>query len=72
MASNIKIANGPVNAKLLNKNDMKKIKKEFILEGLGCANCAAKMEQKINELDGVNSANVNFLTKTLILEIKEI
>lgn len=69
MASNIKIAGGSVNAKLLDKNNMKK---EFILEGLGCANCAAKMEQKINELDGVHSANVNFLTKTLTLEIKEI
>ena len=71
MESNIKIAKDPVNAKLSNKNDMKKIKKEFILEGLGCANCASKMEQKINQLDGVNSANVNFLTKTLLLEIKE-
>lgn len=68
MESNIKIANSPVNSKLSNKNDTKK---EFILEGLGCANCAAKMEQKINQLDGVNSANVNFLTKTLLLEIKE-
>lgn len=71
MASNIKIAKGPVNTKLSNKNHMEKIKKEFILEGLGCANCAAKMERKINELDEVNSANVNFLTKTLTLEIKE-
>lgn len=68
MESNIKIANSPVNSKLPNNNDLKK---EFILEGLGCANCAAKMEQKINQLDGVNSANVNFLTKTLLLEIKE-
>lgn len=72
MASNIKIAKSPINAKLLNKNNVQKIKKEFILEGLGCANCAAKIEQKISELDGVHSANVNFLTKTLVLEIKEI
>jgi len=71
MESNIKIVNDPAKTKLSNKNDMEKIKKEFILEGLGCANCAAKMEQKINQLDEVNSANVNFLTKTLTLEIKE-
>jgi Cd2+/Zn2+-exporting ATPase len=71
MASNIKIVSGPVNAKLSNKDNTKKVKKEFILEGLECANCAAKMEKKINELDAVNSANVNFLTKTLILEAKE-
>lgn len=72
MASNIKIASSPVKAQLSNKNNVRKIKKEFILEGLGCANCAAKIEQKVNELEGINSANVNFLTKTLTLEIKEI
>ena len=72
MASNIKIVDGTVKkAKLANKESMKKIRKEFILEGLGCANCAAKMEKRISELDEVNSASVNFLTKTLILEIKE-
>ncbi|MDR3597357.1 heavy metal translocating P-type ATPase [Clostridium sp.] len=69
MANNIKIARESVNIKLSDKNN---IKKEFILEGLGCANCAAKMERKINELEGVHFANVNFLTKTLTLEIKEI
>ncbi|RII33808.1 cadmium-translocating P-type ATPase [Clostridium chromiireducens] len=72
MASNIKIASSPVKAQLSNKNNVRKIKKEFILEGLGCANCAAKIDQKVNELEGINSANVNFLTKTLTLEIKEI
>lgn len=71
MASNIKIAKSPANAKLGHKENVKKEKREFILEGLDCANCAAKIEKKINELDGVNSANVNFLTKTLILEAKE-
>lgn len=72
MASNIKIATSPANVKLSNKNNIKKVKKEFVLEGLGCANCAAKIEQKINALDGIHTANVNFLTKTLTLEIKEI
>lgn len=47
------------------------IKKEFVLEGLGCANCAAKMERKINELEGVEAASVNFVTKTLTMEIGE-
>ncbi|AWK52971.1 cadmium-translocating P-type ATPase [Clostridium beijerinckii] len=47
------------------------IKKEFILEGLGCANCAAKIEEKVSKINGINSANVNFLTKTLTLEIGE-
>ena len=71
MASNIKITNSPANAKLSNKSSKKQVKKEFTLEGLGCANCAAKMEKKINELDGIDSANVNFVTKTLVLEAKE-
>jgi Cd2+/Zn2+-exporting ATPase len=47
------------------------IKKEFILEGLGCANCAAKMEKKINELDEVSNVSINFVTKTLSMEIKK-
>ncbi|MCM8710086.1 cadmium-translocating P-type ATPase [Clostridium sp. SYSU_GA19001] len=47
------------------------MKKEFILEGLGCANCAAKMERKINELDEVSKASINFATKTLTMEIDE-
>lgn len=45
-----------------------KIKKELLLEGLDCANCAAKIEQKINSLDSVSTASVNFMTKTLTFE----
>ncbi len=44
-------------------------KKVFILKGLGCANCAAKMENKINKLDGVKTASVNFMSKKLTLEV---
>lgn len=47
------------------------IKKEFVLEGLGCANCAAKMERKINELEGIEAASINFVTKTLTMEIEQ-
>lgn len=46
------------------------IKKELILEGLDCANCAAKIETKVNDIDGVSSANMNFVTKTLSIEIE--
>jgi len=35
------------------------------LENLGCANCAAKIERKVGELDGVVSASVDFVSKTL-------
>ena len=43
-----------------------KYKKEiFILQNLGCANCAAKMETKIATLPGVKSATITFATKQL-------
>jgi len=44
------------------------MKKKFILEGLGCANCAAKMEKAINGLDGIKEATVNFMTQKLVIE----
>lgn len=72
MSSNIKITGNPNKAKVSHESGHKHIKKEFLLEGLGCANCAAKMETKINGLNGVHSANVNFATKTLTMEIEEI
>jgi copper chaperone CopZ len=47
------------------------MKKSFRLEGLGCANCAAKMETAINKLDGVVEATVNFMTTKLVIEGEE-
>ena len=47
------------------------MKKKFILDGLDCANCAAKMEQAINELDGVRKATVNFMTTKLVIDGEE-
>ncbi|GAA0121027.1 heavy metal translocating P-type ATPase [Clostridium faecium] len=52
------------------KNNIK-AKKEFILENLDCANCASKIENKIREINGVEEATVNFMTKTLILKPKD-
>lgn len=39
----------------------------YILEHLGCANCAAKMEKRIGELPGVSEATITFATKQLRL-----
>jgi len=50
------------------KNINKSTIEAFILEGLGCANCAAKMERGIQKLSGVNSAVVDFVSKKLIVE----
>lgn len=45
-------------------------KKDFILEGLDCSNCAAKIEKDISELDGVNTANIDFISKTLSMQLE--
>ncbi len=42
-------------------------KKVYILENLACANCAAKMEHKIQELPGVRYASISFTTRQLRL-----
>ncbi len=47
------------------------MKKTFRLEGLDCANCAAKMEKAINELDGVKNATVNFMSTKMVIEAEE-
>ncbi len=39
--------------------------KIYILENLGCAHCAAKMEEKIGELSGISEATITFATKQL-------
>ena len=43
----------------------------YNLENLGCANCAAKMEQKINALDGVSHASITYATKQLRLTVTD-
>ena len=37
------------------------------LVDLCCANCAAKIEEKVSRLPGVESASVNFLTEKMLL-----
>ena len=44
------------------------MKKRYLIEELCCANCAAKMEDGIRKLEGVKSANINFLTQKLTLD----
>ena len=42
------------------------MKKTYRIEGLDCANCAAKIESMISKLDGVNSCTINFITGKII------
>ena len=44
------------------------MKKKFKLEDLDCANCAAKMEEGIKKIDGVNDASVSFLSQKLTID----
>lgn len=44
------------------------MKKKFRVEGVDCADCAAKMEDGIKKIDGVKSAKLNFLTEKLTIE----
>ena len=48
---------------------MKDIK--LYLDGLNCANCAGKIEDKVNKLDDVEEAVLNFSTKLLLITPKE-
>lgn len=44
------------------------MRKSFKLDEIDCANCAAKLEDKIRKLPGVTSASVNFMLQKLTLE----
>ncbi len=47
------------------------MKRVFKVCDLDCANCAMKMERKINEIDGVNFASVSFMMQKITLDFDE-
>lgn len=44
------------------------MKKSFKLKGLDCANCAAKIEEKVKKIDGVDDATVSFMMQKMLIE----
>lgn len=44
------------------------MKKSFKLEELDCANCAAKMEDAVAKLPGVNKVTINFMAQKMIID----
>ena len=46
------------------------MEKIFILDGLDCANCAAKIEEAVSKLDGVENISVSFMTQIMKFEIE--
>ena len=47
------------------------MKTRYKMVDLDCANCAAKMEDAIRKIDGVNDASVSFLTQKLTIDADE-
>lgn len=47
------------------------MKKTLKLTDLDCAHCAAKMEEAIAKIDGVNSVSVNFMTQKMKLDASD-
>ena len=51
------------------EENTKMAKEVFILEGLDCANCAMKIENKVKEMPTVSAATVDFVSKKLRIEV---
>lgn len=47
------------------------MRKVYKLQDLDCANCAAKMEDAIKKIDGVNSATMSFMTQKLVIDVED-
>ena len=47
------------------------MKVKAVMHELCCAHCAAKIEEKVAKLDGVDNVLVNFLTERMTLEVRE-
>lgn len=44
---------------------------QLTLEGLNCANCARKIEEKVGKMEGVKESNLNFTTTTLNVKLEK-
>lgn len=44
------------------------MRKTYSINGIDCANCAMKLEEKINKIKDVKEATINFMMAKLIVE----
>lgn len=44
------------------------MKLKYTITGLDCPNCAAKLAAQMSDIDGIESAKINFLTEKLTVE----
>lgn len=45
------------------------MEKKFLLEGIDCGVCGAKIEKRVSKLKGVKSASFNLISEKLIVEL---
>lgn len=45
------------------------MEKQYYIDGLGCPNCAAKMEEQVGKIAGVVEATISFVNKKLIINV---
>ena len=55
--------------KVQEEKKTKSVKEVFVLEGLDCANCAMKIENRVKEMPAVSEATVDFVSKKLRVEV---
>ena len=44
------------------------MKIKYVITGIDCPNCAAKLASQMSDIEGVESAKINFLTEKLTVE----
>lgn len=44
------------------------MEKVFVVKGLDCAMCAQEFEEKVNKIEGVKKATMNFISGKLFVE----
>lgn len=47
------------------------MKMKFKILGLDCANCAAKLEEEIQKVEGIDSASISFMSQRMEIEYDE-
>ena len=47
------------------------VTKSYLLKGLDCPNCSAKIEKEVGELDGVQSSVGNLMKQTLTINVTQ-
>ena len=47
------------------------MKKLIKVENLDCANCARKLEEKLQKLEGVNDCKVSFMNQKITIDIQD-